>query len=209
MIDSRRAGRASAPATCGVLRAVSANPDVAALVRARWRPNETSTARGIAAPRVVAADHVLRNGTAATRGCDQASAHWVRLSPASDCKRPIEFRPTERRKARSATAARPLSIGATSADRGVVLLCGFYSAISIPNDWTGRRLEYRSFCLHHHYTRSVASGPIWFKAIGMPRRGPGADNATLRFPPASAKQRPRTSIGSLQSVPKLELGTLS
>ncbi len=209
MSVSRRAARASAPATCGVLRAVSANPDVAALVRARWRPNETSTARGIAAPRVVAADRVLRNGTAAARGCDQTSAHWVRLSPASDCKRPIEFRPVERRKARSATAGRPLSIGATSADRGAALLCGFCLAISIPNDWTGRRLEYRSFCLHHHYTRSVASGPIWFKAIGMPRRGARADSATLWVPPASAKQRPRTSIGGLQSVPKLKLGTLS
>ncbi len=206
MSDSRRAGRASAPA---VLRAVSANPDVAALVRARWRPKETSTARGIAAPRVVAADHVLRNGTAAAPGCDQTSAHWARLSPASDCKRPIEFRPIERRRARSATAGRPLSIGATSADRGVALLCGFCLAISILNDWTGRRLEYRSFCLHHHYTRSVASGPIWFKAIGMPRRGPRADSATLRVPPASAKQRPRTSIGGLQLVPKLKLGTLS
>ncbi len=206
MSDSRRAGRASAPA---VLRAVSANPDVAALVRARWRPNETSTAYGIAAPRVVAADHVLRNGTAAAPGCDQASAHRGTASPASGCGRPIEFRPIERRKARSATAGRPLSIGTTSADRGVALLCGFCLAISIPNDWTGRRLEYRSFCLHHHYTRSVASGPIWFKTIGVPRRGPRADSATLRVPPASAKQRPRTSIGGLQLVPKLKLGTLS
>lgn len=170
---------------------MSANPDVAALVRARWRLNETSTACGIAAPRVVAADHVLRNGTAAARGCDQASTHWVRLSPASDCKRPIEFRPAERRKARSATTGCPLSIGVTSADRTAALLCGFCLAISMPPDWTGCRLEYRSFfsAPRLHQTRRIRTDLVQSNRYAT--KGAGSGQRDLAGSSGVCKAAPR------------------
>ncbi len=133
----------------------------------------------------------LRNGTTAVPGSDQPSAHRGTASAALGCKRSTEFRPIERRKARSATTGWPLSIGATSADRGAALLRGVYLAISIQPDWTGRRLEYRSFfsAPRLHQTRRIRTDLVQSNRYAT--KGAGSGQRDLADPSGVCKAAPR------------------